>query len=225
MEKRSAKQSQNNVSAQKYTFEFSTLGDMAVATGIDLEKMLGNVGTQAWLLAFLSALIDPEGVRQAELTHTLPPSVHTALHLLSKLNFYFAGKLISPQASAEGQRMQQVISGHERSMIEREWRLAEGERFSLEQAVNPTTCPWCKYKTVVNLRKFLKNSGFPFSYFNRKPYVTEAAYQKALELDHQRRQKRDRERKSEIARGKSKLASGKNSKSPGKNRPTSGKLS
>lgn len=225
MEKRSAKQPQNNVSSQKYPFEFSTLGDMAVATGIDLKKMLGNVGTQTWLLAFLSTLIDPEGVRQAELTDTLPPSVHTALHLLSKLNFYFAGKLISPQALAEGQRMQQVISAHERSMIEQEWRLAEGERFSLEQAVNPATCPWSKYKTVVNLRKFLKNSGFPFSYFNGKPYVTEAAYQKALEVDHQRRQKRDRERKSKITCGKSKPASGKGSKYPGKNRPTSGKLS
>jgi hypothetical protein len=198
----------------------TTLADLAIATGGDLEKALAGVSPQQWKLAFLAALLDPEGIRRTESTREVPSSVHTAIHLLSKINFLFAGQLISPEAALEGKRFQQTMRNLERLMIEQEWRLTEGKRFSLEQAVNPDTCPWCKYKTAGNLKKFLKACGFPFGHFDGEPYITQAAYGKALEADRRRNRQLDRERKRAA---KKKNRRGKSWPTSGKKRPTSGK--
>ena len=160
-------------------------------------------------LALLTTLIDPEDVRQAELTHTLPKAVSTALHLIWKINDFYNGwvnRICSPEQLEDAKLLRQHL-------IERKWPLLEGEQFSLKKA---TTQPWCKYKTVLNLTKFLECNDYPFHYFDGLPSITitESAYKKALEADRERDRQRDRERKKarkrKIAAGKSRRTSGTN---------------
>jgi len=207
----------------EHTFRFTSLVTAALASGADLGKVLDGVPVRTWLLAFLTSVIDPEGVRQAESTNTLPSSVNTAMHLLSKISFFLSGQsegMVPPEDLAEGKKMHQALSDHRRLITEHEWRLNEGQRFTLEQAVNPNECKWCKYKTVRNLKKLLKRVSFPFKHFDGEPYITKATYQKALEADRGLERKRDVERKKA---GKKKIAPGNSEPGSQKLQPTSGR--
>jgi hypothetical protein len=160
-------------------------------------------------LAHLTALIDPEDVRQADLTNTLPKAFSTALHLLWKINDFYNGR-INRICSLEQLEEAKLLRRH---LIEREWPLLEGEQFSLKEA---TSQRWCNYKTVPNLKRFLKRNDYPVRhYFDGPPFITEAAYKKAREAELERIRQRDRERKKTRKR---KIASGKSRQTSGTNR-------
>jgi hypothetical protein len=204
-------------------FKFTSLANAAIAAGVDLGTIFNRIPVRRWLLALLTSVIDPEGVRQAELTGTLPAGFHTAIHLLSKINVFLSAQpegLLQPEDAAEGRKMHQVIRDQRRLSIEHEWRLNEGRRFTLEQAVDLNERKWCTYKTVRNLRKLLKRVSFPFDYFESEPFITEAAYQKALEADRERERTQDRNRKKTT---KKEIATGNSMPTVRKLRPSSGK--
>jgi hypothetical protein len=178
-------------------------------------------------LAILTALIDPEDVRQAELTHTIPKAFNTALHLIWKIDDFYNGRfdrLCSPEQLEDRKLLR-------RRLIERKWPLLEGDQFSLKEATMQRR--WCEYKTVPNLQKFLKRNDYPVRhYFDGPPFITEAAYKKAQEAELERIRQCDRERKkaTQAENRNRKITSNFRNKSrnfrvtPGTKRRTSGKL-
>jgi hypothetical protein len=180
----------------------------------------GPLHPDAFSLAILTALIDPEAVKQAGLTHTRPgEALSSALNLLWSIDDWLKGpseKYYSPEDLEKAKSIKIAL-------FEREWSLLNGAPFSVEDAVKQD---WCKHKTERNLSRFLKLNEYPFQFFKfaKLPiYITEEAYKMALAKDLDRKREMERERKRKIATGNSASKNGKKERTSRKKTPTSGK--
>ena len=180
---------------------------------------------RAYQLAILTALIDPQAVRQAKFRGTRPEAaLFTALHLLDSIDDFLKGPSARYYSAEEMEQVRELYSGFAR----KSWPL-DGTKFSLEDAVKQ---PWCTHKTVRHLEELLRRNNYPFKKFfelnGLDPYITKEAYKTALIKDREREQKLDRERKrkgakekkSTIATGRKRPTSGRNGQTSGKFRPT-----
>ena len=180
--------------------------------------------TNALPLAILTALIDPQAVKVAKLANTFPEEPFaTAEYLLWSIDH----RLKNPTSYYSPEERK----GAEQLLFEltlKDWPLlsAGAKPFVLEDAVKQ---PWCRYKTVPNLRKFLERNDYPFHFFKlagfQQPFITEGAFEKALAKN------RERERQNDLARKKrpkkqapNKNAGGNLASTNGTKPPTSGKI-
>jgi hypothetical protein len=179
--------------------------------------------TNALPLAILTALIDPQAVKVAKLANTFPEEPFaTAEYLLWSIDYRLKNPA-SRESPEEREEAKTVFFAH----ILKEWPLSTGGKpFLLEDAVKQ---PWCRYKTVPNLRKFLERNDYPFHFFKlagfQQPFITEGVFEKALAKNRERERQNDRARKK---RPKNKLqrknAGGNLVSTNGTKPPTSGKI-
>jgi hypothetical protein len=177
----------------------------------------------AWPLAILTALIDPQAVKVAKLTNTFPEEPFSAAEYLLWSIDYRLKNPASRESPEEREEAKTLFFAH----ILKEWPLSTGgELFALEDAVKQ---PWCSYKTVFNLRKFLERNDYPFHFFKtlgfQQPFITKGAFEKALAKNRERERQNDLARKK---RPKNKLqrknAGGNLVSTNGTKPPTSGKI-
>jgi hypothetical protein len=153
----------------------------------------GPLHPETLSLAILTALIDPEGVRQSKATRTRPNAFFTALHLLWSIDDWLKG----PSETYYSPEELEEIKSLKLWLFERDWHFLKGERFTLKDAVNQV---WCRHKTERNLRKFLERNAYPFHFFKlfevSEEFITTEAYKMALEKDQKRLRKLDLARKN-----------------------------
>jgi hypothetical protein len=187
-------------------------------------------------LAILTAIIDPEGVRRDLSSGQLPYAFSIARDLIEKIDDFMKGREETPYISrliqlrateqdksitnllekAEQRKLpidlfsllnsHRILENVRRTSAIQEWRLEEGNKFSLLQATKQS---WCRYKDERRLLKFLQRNGFPFDYSNGDLRIMQLTYEKALEADLKRRRKLDNARKVKRKKEKREIARGK----------------
>jgi len=181
-------------------------------------------------LAILTAIIDPEGVRRDLSSGRLPYAFSVARDLIEKIDDFmkrreetpYIPRLIQLRATEQDESItnqsgfpiglfsplesERMLEKVLRERAVREWRLEEGEKFSLLQATKQS---WCRFKDERRLLKFLQRNGFPFDYSNGDLRITQLTYEKALEADLKRERKLDNARKVKRKKEKREIARGK----------------
>jgi hypothetical protein len=180
----------------------------------------GPLHQDALSLAILTALIDPEAVRQAGKTNTRPEeALSSALNLLWSVDDWLKGPSEKYYSHEDLEKAKNIRC----ALITQEWPLLDCVPFSMKEATNQD---WCRHKTERNLSGFLKQNQYPFDYFKLRElpvYITREAYETALVKDRDRKREIDRERKRNIATGNSYPKNGKEERTSGKKASTSGK--
>jgi hypothetical protein len=201
-------------------------------------ERLDELHQNAQLLSLLTALLDREGVIERDGTTYLPNGLFVAERLLQKVNSYLRGTISGsdlPSNERQWRRMNYLWKQGDQLV---EWGLLESwkddqgvdrvrypspdRRITFEDAVLQ---PWCTYKTVSNLKRFLERVSFPIEALQRQlqprwqPYLTQSAYNKAAEADLERQDQLDRQRKQ---RRRSEMTTGKKTPKSRTKRPTSG---
>lgn len=160
-------------------------------------------------LAILTAILDPKGVKRDLSYGRLPNSVSVALDLIKKIDSFLNGRQEAPgfrlfrldwpedDPTAKpdpllGFDLPRISEHLSRKRAIEEWRLGEGERFSLLQA---TKQGWCQHGSEKWLQKLLQRNSYPFYCSDGQLCITRAAYEKLLAVDLTRRRKLDIERK------------------------------